>query len=88
VEDIAIERGLTAQTVINHLTWYIGDGQLDKASLIDQSIIDEVTKVAMVENSGALTTIHAIFDGKYSYNEIRIALIGLTFNEEKIGLDE
>jgi hypothetical protein len=82
IEEIAIERGCAPQTVLNHLTWYIKEGQLEKTQLMEQSAIDEITDAAMRLNSSALKPILEILDGKFSYDDIRIALIGMVFESE------
>lgn len=77
LEEISEERNLTTQTVLNHLIYFVKAGELKKSSLLNKKIIEDITDVAVKLNTIALTPIEKYFNGKYSYDDIRIALIGV-----------
>lgn len=81
VEEIAMERGLTASTIENHLIHFIGTGELDihrfvekdKASQI-QAYVEEYKPISTTQTKEAL-------GDDISYNEIRAVMKYLTYQE-------
>lgn len=77
IEEIALERDCTPQTVLNHLVWHVKEGLLPQTALLDQDSIDDIVKAAMMLTTQTLGPIYELFEGKYSYDNIRIAMIGM-----------
>lgn len=83
IEEIAKERECTPQTVINHLVWHIKEGLLPQTALLSQDSIEDIQKAAFSLKTHSLTSIYELFEGKYSYTDIKVALIGCEIVSEK-----
>lgn len=88
IEEIALQRECTPQTVLSHLVWHVKEGLLPQTALLDQDSIDDILKAANMLDTLKLGPIFELFEGKYSYDEIRIALIGAEVSSEKKLVDE
>lgn len=78
IQEIAIERGYTIDTISNHLLRYVESEDLDAHEFVSEDIINKVRqfKTDNPESEG-LKPIFDSFDGNVSYNEIRFALMCL-----------
>ncbi len=88
IEDIAKQRECTPQTVLNHLVWHVKEGLLPQTALLSQDSIDDIVKASTMLSTQTLGPIYELFQGKYSYDEIRIALIGVEIQAEKNHVNE
>jgi len=88
IEEIATQRECTPQTVLNHLVWHVREGLLPQTALLSQDSIDDIVKASTMLSTQMLGPIYELFQGKYSYDEIRIALIGVEVLAEKEHVDE
>jgi hypothetical protein len=77
VAEIAIERGLTENTIQGHLTQYIAKGELEVSRLMDQKRFEEIWNAKKRIDSIKLTELKHELGDKFSYGEIRIALAGI-----------
>ena len=88
IEEIAKQRECTPQTVLNHLVWHVKEGLLPQTALLSQDSIDDIVKASTMLSTQTLGPIYELFQGKYSYDEIRIALIGVEIQAEKNHVNE
>ena len=75
VSEIVKERGLTQDTIYNHLMRFVDSGELDAHEFVSGEIIREVR--VFKANNPECERLKEIFDGlggKVSYSEIRFAL--------------
>ncbi|MGL6161422.1 helix-turn-helix domain-containing protein [Microbulbifer sp.] len=77
LQEIADRRGLTLGTILSHLEKLKGSNQLPdieylKASLSENDIATILAAFKKSED-GTLTPIHREFDGKYSFEDLRLA---------------
>lgn len=75
IQEVATERGLTIDTISNHLLKYVDSGELDAHEFVSEEIIDKVRqfKTENPECEGCKPILEAL-DGCASYNEIHFAL--------------
>jgi DNA-binding NarL/FixJ family response regulator len=88
IEEIATQRECTPQTVLNHLVWHVREGLLPQTALLSQDSIDDIVKASTMLSTQMLGPIYEFFQGMYSYDEIRIALIGVEVLAEKEHVNE
>lgn len=88
IDEIAEERDCTAQTILGHLIWHIKEGLLPQTSILDQDSIDDILKGSNTLCTQSLGPIHELFGGKYSFDQIRIALIGAEITVENESKNE
>ncbi|MCD8291433.1 MAG: helix-turn-helix domain-containing protein [Prevotella sp.] len=75
IEDIALERGLTTGTILNHLAYYVKTGNLQLEDIIPENYLDDIREF-MYDNPDceSIGQMKAALDPDISYNEIRIAV--------------
>lgn len=75
IQEVATERGLTIDTISNHLLRYVDSGELDAHELVSEEIINKVRqfKTENPESEGC-RPIYEALGGCASYNEIHFAL--------------
>ena len=75
VEQIALVRGLTENTIKDHIveiTWL--DGEALSSKFISDTDAAVILECAMQAGTNKLKQIHALLEGKYDYFQIRLAL--------------
>lgn len=76
LSEIAMERGLGEETILNHLvTLYESGEDLDLERLIEEEVKEEI--IRKWEEMGRVKSLKEVFDGlegKYGYREIKISL--------------
>lgn len=74
VLDIAQERGLTTDTIENHLLSFIPSGEVSVYDLHQAELINPILDYIMEHPGKNTTEIRAAFHEKYTYNQIRAAV--------------
>lgn len=75
IDEIVEARGLTENTIYNHLMRYMDSGELDARDFVDDEVIDRVRRFIINNpNSESLKEIFEALDEEVSYTDIRIAL--------------
>ncbi len=77
VDEIAKERGLVRGTIEGHLVEYIPSGEVEIEDLIEKSIISEIEEAIRDLEFKSLTELRKILNEKYSYSQLRFALMKL-----------
>lgn len=77
-EKIAEIRGLTVDTVYNHLSMAVGSGALQASALIDKAKLNIIIDEIQSHPDAGLTQLKESLGAQYSYTEIRIAKAHLT----------
>ena len=74
VEEIAVERELTEQTVLGHLAWYVKRGELEATAVIDEERLRHLR--ARIDETGVLPLgeLKAALGEGYTYGEINLVL--------------
>ena len=75
VPEIANNRGVTVDTIYNHILRYVDSGELDAHQFVSEDIVNKVRQFKL-ENpeSDGLKVIREGLNEEVSYNEIRFAL--------------
>ncbi|HOE04827.1 MAG TPA: AAA family ATPase [Bacteroidales bacterium] len=74
IPQIATERGFAESTIWGHLSYYVITGELQAEDLLDAGRIAEIKEFVKGKNVGSLTQIMMESNGKFNFNELRIAL--------------
>lgn len=78
VKEIAKERGFVEGTIIGHLAHYVGEGEIDIATLLPKKTIDAITKVYKKNKEiSGLNELKSQLDNSISYNDIKMVLAAL-----------
>lgn len=72
VKEIALARDLTKETIIRHLTAYLGQG-VNAVDLVDKTKLKYIIATVHEHPGKPSSTIKAILGDGYSYDEIRVA---------------
>jgi uncharacterized protein YpbB len=84
IEDIAIVRSLTANTVFNHLVAYVEEGKMLLEEIIDEQKIKWIQKAIDNMPDKGLAEIIAALDNAVTYDEVRaVKKCGQQTNSEK-----
>lgn len=79
IEEIALERNLTANTIENHLSHFVGIGELDISLFVTDSKLSEITAYFKKVENKSLTAAKEALGDDYSYQEIRMVLKHLDY---------
>ena len=82
IDEIAKERVMAKSTIEGHLLQCVSLGLIKANQLISDEQIEEIRNIATSINSLLTSEIRAELDEKYSYQEIRIALLGFELISE------
>ncbi len=74
IEEIARERGLTKNTIENHLAYFIGLKQVNIYQIVQRFAVDEISDFFIKNKTKASSEAKKHFDEKYSYGEIKMVL--------------
>ncbi|SDS68857.1 helix-turn-helix domain-containing protein [Winogradskyella sediminis] len=74
IEQIALERELTTNTIFRHLTDFIATGEIKVTDIISKKHYEELKKIIPTKTFDSLSDLKHQIDDKYSYNEIRLVL--------------
>lgn len=77
VEEVAIDRGLTENTIIGHLTQFVAKGELEVTRLMDQKKFELIWAAKKKIDSIKLLELKRELGDDFSYEEIRIAIAGI-----------
>ncbi|MBT3385162.1 MAG: AAA family ATPase [Prolixibacteraceae bacterium] len=72
--DIAIERGLTANTIENHLAHYVGLGELNVSLFLNEEKLRKITNYFKTTENKSLGEAKVSFGDEISYGELRMGL--------------
>ncbi|MCT4624424.1 MAG: helix-turn-helix domain-containing protein [Schleiferiaceae bacterium] len=70
LKEIAETRGLAEGTIESHVVKGINEGEVDVNQVLGDDAVKEIQN--KIEKESGLSTIHDEFDGKYSYNQLRM----------------
>jgi len=83
VEQIALQRELTEQTILGHLAYYIGRGELDVKKLVPAYKIEPIKDAVNKLGNSALTPIKQKLGDDYSFGEIRVVISYMQWLSER-----
>jgi hypothetical protein len=81
VEEIATERGLTITTIENHLSHYVGMGEVSVFDLMERAKVAEIEQFFVNHQTNSKSEAKEHFKEKYSYGEIGMVLEHLKSQE-------
>jgi uncharacterized protein YpbB len=70
LKEIAEIRGLAEGTIESHVVKGINEGEVDVNQVLGDDAVKEIQ--GKIEKESGLSAIHDEFDGKYSYNQLRM----------------
>ncbi len=74
IEEIADIRGLKANTIANHLGYFIGTGEMDILDLMKENKRNTIMKAIEEDESGKMKVIKDTLGEQFGYDEIRMVL--------------
>ncbi len=74
VQQIALERQFTIQTIFNHLTGFLASGELKLSELMDESKMPAIREAIRLHGSVSLKTLKEELGEGYEYHEIRAVI--------------
>ena len=74
VEEIAKERNLTSNTILNHLTYFVAQGELDATDFVSQNKLDLIADYFKKNKEYSLKPAKEHFGESVSYGELRMGL--------------
>jgi nucleoside-triphosphatase THEP1 len=77
IEDIAIERNVTHNTIENHLSHYIETGELQYTELIKEETFQLIKKAIETLKTYRLNPIKQAISNDYSYSDIKVTIAAL-----------
>jgi len=83
IAEIAFERNLSQQTIITHLSYYVGTGELAVTKLVAAEKIEPITNAIKNSGSTALNPIKEKLGNDYSYAEIKAVMSYLEWMNER-----
>ena len=81
VEEIALERSLTQQTIEGHLAHYISTGEIKINELVSREKILLIESIAKTFSGGSLTPIKEKLGKEISFGEIKLVIAGMEFQK-------
>ncbi len=79
IAEIAFERKLTAQTIQDHLAYYVSQGEINITELLSDEKLSTLEPVIREFEGGAITPLKSKLGNDISYADIRLALAWKTF---------
>jgi len=83
VEEIAMIRNLSANTIHNHLAHYVSIGKLEASELMDTNKLQPIIAVVKEKGLDSLKAIKETLGDDYSYPEIHIAVAFIKWMEQE-----
>jgi ATP-dependent DNA helicase RecQ len=81
IEEVAAQRGLKPTTIINHIEQLIGNGHpVDLGPLVDLAKLEPVLAVLRQSETAALKPVVEQFEGRITYDDVRLARAWLAAN--------
>ena len=80
IDQIALERELTTNTIFGHLASFIASGEVRVVDLIPESHYSELKEIIPTKTFENLTDLKQQLDDKYSYGELRLVINELSEN--------
>jgi len=74
ITEIARERGMVESTIENHLSYFVGMGELSLEGLVDPQKVETITRYIENHKTRSLGEIRAGLGNDFSYSEIRFVL--------------
>ncbi len=74
VEEIAKERNLTTNTILNHLTYFVAQGELEATEFVSQNKLDLIADYFREHKEFSLKPAKEHFGDDISYGELRMGL--------------
>jgi hypothetical protein len=71
IKEISESRGLADSTIEGHVIKGIGEGEVEVRNVLGDEVVSEITQ-KINELSSSLSEVHEAFDGKYTYNQLRM----------------
>jgi len=83
IEDIAQDRGLKSNTILNHLLTFIPSGEIKAEDLFETKTMKTLSKIIAEHPEARSSDIREITKSKFSYPEIKAALLSNGDKKEK-----
>jgi ATP-dependent DNA helicase RecQ len=83
VEEIAIERKLTRQTIEGHLAYYVSRGEINIKELVSEEKYVSIEKVVKTFTGGSLTPFKEKLGSAISFGEIRLVIASLGLQNDQ-----
>ncbi|MBR6083645.1 MAG: helix-turn-helix domain-containing protein, partial [Salinivirgaceae bacterium] len=74
VDEIAKTRGLVISTIVNHLSHYVAQGQLEPSDIIAPERAETIANYLKNNPQHSLTTVREALNNEFSYDEIRLVM--------------
>jgi len=74
IEEIADIRGLKANTISTHLSYFIGTGEINILDLMEENKRDVIMKAVEDDESGKMKEVKETLGEEFSYDEIRMVI--------------
>ncbi len=87
VEDVAKARGLASSTIASHLSHFVGTGELDVYSFVEQAKVATITAYFAKAETTSFTEAKLALGDDISYGDIRMVLSHVKSKEEKDSSD-
>ncbi len=75
IEEIAKERALKSSTILGHLITFIPSGEIKAEELFEKDALNKLLPIVREHPEAKSSEIHELTKGKYSYPEIKAALL-------------
>lgn len=82
VEQIAAERKLVSSTIVGHLAYFVGIGQLSVFELLEPHKVEEIQRFLVTHPSTTTAETKAHFGDKYDYGELKLVASHLDSQQE------
>jgi len=83
IETIASLRNLAQSTVIGHLAYYVGRGEITIFELLDEEKVKQISTVVAIVGQESIGQIKSKLGDEFSYGDIRLVLSHLSWVKEK-----
>lgn len=80
VDEIAKTRGLVISTIVNHLSHYVVQGQLEPSDIIAPERAETIANYLKNNPQHTLTTVREALNNEFSYDEIRLVMAWIKSN--------
>lgn len=81
IEQIAEERGLTANTIEGHIARFVKEGKISVYDFVTKEQIESTRE--FIEAGGKMKDVYDALEGNLSYGELRIIQAGIEFEKKK-----
>lgn len=77
VEEIAKERNLVVNTIMDHLAYFVGTGEMEVGELVSIQKQESIKAAAAIHGVGSVSTLFNHLKATVSYTEIRVVLAAM-----------